>query len=159
MKIFITIEGKPFVSFSPFPLCSHYVISLVDSWLPDWLIVRLAALQSNHHYVSGRPAEWMAVKVTDRLVCWLTLSSVAFTYDLCIASWFKRWSSCRSIFFWSSICLIKKKQNKRNKQKNCVLVCLSTLSDFTSCLLLAPNQPVPTEHMILLKLGHGYIFV
>lgn len=29
---------KAFISFFPFPICSHYVISLVDDWLSGWLI-------------------------------------------------------------------------------------------------------------------------
>lgn len=146
MKMFVLIGGKPLVSFFPFPLCSHYVISLVGAWLPSWLIGWPAALQSNRHCVTGRRAEWMTVKVTDWLVCWLTLSSVALTYDLCIAIWVKGWG-WRPVFFWSSICLIK----------NCVFVCLSILSDFPSCpSLSAPNQQVPTEHVILLKMGNRY---
>lgn len=148
MKIFILIEGKPFVSFIPFPLCSHYVISLVDAWLPSWLIGWPAALQSNHHCVTGRHAEWITVKVTDWLVCWLWLAQLLSLMCLCIANWVKGWG-WRPIFFWSSICLIN----------DCVFVCLSILSDFHSCpLLSAPNQHVPTEHVILFKMGNRYIF-
>lgn len=59
MTIFVLTEGKALVSFFPFPLCSHYVISLVDAWLPSWLIGWLAALQSNCDCVTGRRTGWM----------------------------------------------------------------------------------------------------
>lgn len=59
-KYFSPLKENPASAFPHFSLCSHYVISLVDALLPSWLIVWLPALQSNHHYESGRPAEWLS---------------------------------------------------------------------------------------------------
>lgn len=149
-------------AFFPFPLCSHYVISLVDDWLPSWLIGWLAALQSDCDCVTDWLADaqsewltnctiswffcWLTAKVTDRLVCWLTLIS-------CFHSWFIH---RHGVILHLSYCQCASWKKNNN---NSILVCLSKLYNFPSCLWLpAPYPLVPTEHIILLKIGHKYIY-
>lgn len=90
MTIFVLTEGKPFVSSPPppFPLCSHYVISLVDDWLPSWLIGWLTALQSNCDCVTDWLAdaqnEWLTNCTISWLLFWLTAK---------VTDWFAGWLS------------------------------------------------------------------
>lgn len=51
---------KAFISFFPFPVCSHCVISLVDDWLSGWLI------------------GWLGSCFPIRLIVWLTDWLTAF---------------------------------------------------------------------------------
>lgn len=82
------LERNPSSAYFPLvlSLCSRYVMSPIDAWLPGWLIGWLAALQSQRHCAYGTHTqnEWPSRWPTGS-ICGRRLQSVPLAHYLCMS--------------------------------------------------------------------------